>query len=285
MGALEINPKKRDVTHTTFNHKLDASISSVFSETNVVKKPRFAPDTPDVSQHRRVALKSSTSRVLEYPGNITRFKRPVHAPCRGKKFKFFKANYRNYVTTKKEAFATIRFCGKGKEVIAVDDVEVIDTGGCTYGGLEGQQIVDVDDVEAIDTGDCKDGVLGDEEVEVVEKGKGKLWECDEVIEVNRGVEELNCQPSCSSVISEDLVGGNLKVDGGEKGLEIVERREDLDGTGGPLHEKLKKSVEKRNQKLGIFDFLIAYFNKKLSALQSFRPAKKPAKVFVCSVVF
>lgn len=250
MGGLEINPKKRDVTHTTFNHKLDTSL---FSDTHVVKKPRFEPNTPDLCQDRPVFLKTTVSRVLEYPEKLTRFKRPVHAPCRVQKVKFLKSHSRlNYMNSKRDAFSTFRFCGIGKEVVDVDDVddvEVIDTDDCKYGGLKGNEVIDV---------------------EAVDRGKGKLSEMD------MGVEELNCQPSCSSVVSEDLVG-NLKVEGGEKGLEIVERREEVNGFDGPLHEKLKKSVEKSNEKLGLLGFMIEYFNKKLSALQLFRYGKKPAK--------
>lgn len=279
MGALEINPKKRDVT---CDYKLDSSISPLYSETGVVKKPRFSPHTPNLTQDRGVSLKSTASRVLEYPDKITQFKRPVHAPSRGKKVKFLKGNSKfimNYMNAKKEAFDTFRFCGKGKEVFDVDDVEVIDTDSCKGKG-KGKEVIDVDDVEMIGTGDCKDkGLkgLGVEEVEVVEKGKGKLWECDEVIEVDRGVEESNCQPSCSSVISEDLVGGNLKVESGDKGLEMVEMREKLDGCNGRSHEDLKKSVEKQNMKLGGLGFMIEFFSKKLAMFQLFRSEKKPLK--------
>ncbi|KAL8121571.1 ubiquitin-like-specific protease ESD4 [Apium graveolens] len=240
MGALEINPKKRDL-----NHNLN---SSLFSETHVVKKPRFEPNTPQLGHDRGVFVKSTVSRVLEYPEKLTRFKRPVHAPCRCNKVKFLKGNtgfsLNNYMVAKKEAFSTLRFCGKkGKDV--VDDVEVIDTDDC-----KAKEVFDVDGVE---------------------RGKGKLSGMD------RGVEEVNCQPSCSSVVSEDLVAGNLRVEGGEKGLEIVERREEVDGFDGPLHEKLKKSVEKRNEKLGFLGFMIEFCNKKLSAFQLLRYVKKPAK--------
>ncbi|KAL1807365.1 hypothetical protein ACET3Z_024355 [Daucus carota] len=260
MGALEINPKKRDATPTTFNHKLD---SSLFSETHVFKRPKFAPNTPDLSQDRPVVLRSTASRVLEYPEKKTRFRRPVHAPCRARRFSFLKGvgrNYVNYMSTKKEAFSTFRFCA-GKH-----GLKVVDTDEFKYGGLEGKEVFDVEEVEVIDTDDCK-------EVEVVDRGKGKLWECDEVVEMDRDVEGANCQPSCSSVISDDMIGGNLKVDG-EKSLEMVERREELEK---PSLEKLKKSVEKRNENLGFIGSMIDFCNKKLSMLQFLRPAKKPVK--------
>ncbi|XP_022723180.1 ubiquitin-like-specific protease ESD4 isoform X2 [Durio zibethinus] len=244
MVALAINRKRgRDeYFYSNFSHKNKASYSNSL-DFQLSKKPRFS--LLNQSPEKQILSSNDTvSRISRYPKAKLPFPREIHAPVRHLKFGLLATNIYigNFMSSrlsiaKRQAFDTLRYSKKEKEVIFVED------------GEEKEKEVVSDDFSA-------------EEVEVVEKGKNN-------VEVE---EERHVQPSSSSLVTE-LNNESLRV---EHVLDILSLNREVSTVYDlEAYKKLVESAERRTPKLKDLDFQIELNEKRIAGLQALRSEKKP----------
>lgn len=277
MGALTSNRRRGD-DYFASNYKFTSSHptnSELRIDNHISKKLKFSPSEQNSVLDPLVSSKSSAVRVHQYPEKVSRFNREVHAPCRVTRFGSCRASSSkvsnsensaevgmgivfgkakretlssNYKNAKREALSSLRFWGKRKDVIDVSDDEEKGRETVTSDGVEDSSI---------------------EEVEILEHGK-EMWKEQNGMELDEKIGEPNFQPSCSSVISEDLTNANLKSKSVGKVLDMVSMNQELDVSGIPVHKKLLYSANKRNEKLRRLDFDIELHQQRRSTFQLYR---------------
>ncbi|XP_074340019.1 ubiquitin-like-specific protease ESD4 [Apium graveolens] len=235
-----------------------------------------------------LASKNAAYKVQQYPSRYSRIRREVHAPCGNKRFARLRVSgnvrredsdsgdvsrrgdsdgFKREVLVEKfeklrsEALDTFRYVGKGKEVTDVDD----------YIGKENATVWED---------------LSVEEVEIVENGK-ESWREDEgkMMDIDKTTGERNFQPSCSSVVSEDLPNANLKSESAGKVLDVVPMEQDIGMLREAVYKKLYNSAVKHDKKLDYINFQIALNTNSLSTLRLRPTAKKPTKEVVVKEPF
>ncbi|WOH15916.1 hypothetical protein DCAR_0935463 [Daucus carota subsp. sativus] len=280
MGAFTSN-RKRGVDFKFSSFQFHQPNSWLRSDNHVTKKLKFAEPmgTLDVLESGS-ASKNAANRLHQYPSGINLIRRQVHAPCGNNRFgrsRVVNGNvsrredydaleglddkYYMYEKTKNEALDSLRLVGKGKEVIDVDDYVEKEKGN----GWEDLSV---------------------EDVEFVEIGK-ESWREDEgkMMDIDRTTGDRSFQPSCSSVVSEDLPNANLKSESAGKVLDVVPMERGFGMPHEPVYRKLYESAGKRNKKLDDINFQIKLNTKSLSTLKLRPPAKKPTKEVVVKEPF
>lgn len=273
MGAFTGN-RKRGIDYKSPSLHSYQSYSGLRFD-NPVRKKLKSEEPMSISaalERPRLASKNAAYRLHQYPARINPITRQVHAPCGNYRFGHSRVVSGNvsrredsdgftmgsgdykYERTRSEAFDTLRFVGKGKEVIDVDDY------------LEKEEGNVWEDLSV-------------DEVEIVEIGKGS-WKEDEgkMMDIDRTIGDKNFQPSCSSVVSEDLPNAKLKLESAGKVLDVVPMEQDFGMPREAVYKKLYKSAGKHDNKLKDIRFQIELNMKTLSTLQLRPAAKKPTKV-------
>lgn len=275
--------RKRGSDYKSPTLHLNQSYSGLRFDSPVPKKLKSEAMSISAALERPgLASKNAAYKVQQYPSGYSRITRQVHAPCGN--FRFRRSRVSGNVSRredsdngdvsrredsdgfkrevlvdkfeklKSEALDSFRFVGKGKEMIDVDD----------YMGKEEENVSED---------------LSVEEVEIVENGK-ESWREDEgkMMDIDRTTGERNFQPSCSSVVSEDLPNANLKSESAGKVLDVVPMEQDFGMPHEAVYRKLYVSAGKRNKKLDYLNFQIALNTNSLSTLRLRHTAKKPTKV-------
>lgn len=284
--------RKRGSDYKSPSLHLHQSYSGLRFDNPVPKKLKFSEsESMSISallEKPGLASKNAAYMVQKYPSGINRIKRQVHAPCGNGRFGRMRVSGNvsrredsvggndsrreesdgfkirgfadEYVKLQNEAFDTFRYVGKGKEVIDVDDY------------IEKEEVNVWEDLSV-------------EEVEIVENGKGS-WREDEgkMMDIDRIIGDWNFQPSCSSVVSEDLPNPNLKSESAGKVLDVVPMEQDFGVPHEAVYKKLYDSA-KRNKKLDDLNFQIELSTKSLSAIRLRHIAKKPTKEVVVKEPF
>lgn len=288
MGVFVEN-RKRGSDYKSPSLHLHQSYSGSGFDNPVPKKLKFEMSISAVLERPGPASKNSAYRVQQYPLGMKRITRPVHAPCGNARFGRFRVSGNvsrgedpvsgndrrrvdsvsgndrrredTYEKLKYEAFDTLRYVGKGKEVIDVDDY------------IEKEEVNVWEDLSV-------------EEVEIVENGKESWREVEgKMMDIDRTRGDRNFQPSCSSVVSEDLPNANLKSESAGKVLDVVPMEQDFGMPREAVYKKLYDSAGKHNKKLDFLNFQIELNTKSLSAIRLRPPAKKPTKEVVVKEPF
>lgn len=271
MGGLTRN-RKRDIDYRPPALHLNQSYTGLRFDNPIAKKLKFS-DSMSISAllDRPVSSKNAAYRLQQYPASINRISRQVHAPCGNNRFgrsRVVSGNvsrredsvdfkigscHDKFEKAKNEALGTLRFVGKGKDVIDVDD----------YREKEQENVwedLSVDDVE------------------IVENGKESWREDDgKLMDVDRTTGDRSFQPSCSSVVSEDLPKSNLKSESAGKVLDVVPMDQDFGMPRVSVYRKLYDSAGKHDKKLADLSFQIEVNMKHLSTVRLQPTAKKPTK--------
>lgn len=274
--------RKRGSDYNSPTLHLNQSYSGLRFDSPVPKKLKSLEMSISAALERPgLASKNAAYKVQQYPLGFSRIRRQVHAPCgnfrygrsrvsgnvsrredfdsgdvgRREDLNGFKGEglVDNFEKLKSEALDTFRYVGKGKEVIDVDD----------YIGKEEANVWED---------------LSVEEVDIVENGKESWREDDgKMMDIDRIVGDRNFQPSCSSVVSEDLPNANMKSESAGKVLDVVPMEQDIGMLREAVYKKLYDSA-KQNKKLDYLNFQIELSTKSLSAIRLRPTSKKPTKV-------
>ncbi|GAV74912.1 Peptidase_C48 domain-containing protein [Cephalotus follicularis] len=266
MGALTSNRKRGD-EYISFNHHQSSSYQNNlhFPASKKLKSMHQSPDKPVSSSN------STILRLSGYPETKPQFRREVHAPVRNQRFGFGSSSksskdfsrsknktnsgcrernvvsydmgncHINYNNAKRKALGALRYFGKEKEVIDIDN--------------------DDDDSSV-------------KEVEVIHDDDDDGQERRSVGADVKMVEELNFQPSSSSVVTN---GGNVKIEDAGKMLDSLSLQPKVDVSSKEVYKKLLEDVDKRNPKLKALGFEIELNVRRWKLVETMRHLREPVE--------
>ncbi|XP_059280693.1 ubiquitin-like-specific protease ESD4 [Lycium ferocissimum] len=267
MGALTCNRKRVDDFFTS-NYKVDHISNN--------KKPRLINQ---IQEHPFPRKSSTVTRIFKYPSYITPIKREIHAPCRQSRFGNM-GNFlaKKYDRAKSNAFETLRYVKKDKEVINIDDDEQI----LEYGVVEKPGLVNDSGQKWKESG----GVV---EKTGLDDGSGQKWKESDGVGAKTGLDNGSGQiwkesDGVVEILDNSSVSNDVnlnKVDNAEKmldSLSLGSKFGDSSSSYVAVYKKLLGSAEKRNDKLKRLQFQIEYTEKLRETHQLLRPQKKEEHV-------